>query len=105
MRIHTCYVCVFFLQDQDKEYVGFATLPNQVHRKTVKKGFTFTLMVAGQSSSISAYWDLIKAVIKTECNNTPVWGIALQAGFKKHHKSEWMLRQASVDRHYFVNRD
>ncbi|KAM4726956.1 septin-5-like isoform 2-T2 [Anableps anableps] len=36
-------------QDQDKEYVGFATLPNQVHRKTVKKGFTFTLMVAGET--------------------------------------------------------
>uniref|UniRef100_A0A8C9XKP8 Septin 4a n=1 Tax=Sander lucioperca TaxID=283035 RepID=A0A8C9XKP8_SANLU len=31
------------------EYVGFATLPNQVHRKTVKKGFTFTIMVAGVS--------------------------------------------------------
>lgn len=31
----------------DKEYVGFATLPNQVHRKSVKKGFDFTLMVAG----------------------------------------------------------
>ncbi|XP_072301904.1 septin-5-like isoform X1 [Eucyclogobius newberryi] len=36
-------------EDQDKEYVGFATLPNQVHRKTVKKGFTFTVMVAGES--------------------------------------------------------
>uniref|UniRef100_A0A672H0P1 Septin 4a n=1 Tax=Salarias fasciatus TaxID=181472 RepID=A0A672H0P1_SALFA len=43
------HVCVPLLQDQDKEYVGFATLPNQVHRKTVKKGFTFTLMVAGES--------------------------------------------------------
>lgn len=32
---------------QEKEYVGFATLPNQVHRKSVKKGFDFTLMVAG----------------------------------------------------------
>lgn len=32
----------------DKEYVGFATLPNQVHRKSVKKGFDFTLMVAGR---------------------------------------------------------
>ncbi|KAL7977553.1 hypothetical protein Chor_009502 [Crotalus horridus] len=31
----------------DKDYVGFATLPTQVHRKTVKKGFDFTLMVAG----------------------------------------------------------
>lgn len=38
---------LFLLQDQDKEYVGFATLPNQVHRKSVKKGFDFTLMVAG----------------------------------------------------------
>ncbi|KAM3869171.1 septin-5-like [Diretmus argenteus] len=36
-------------EDQEKEYVGFATLPNQVNRKTVKKGFTFTLMVAGES--------------------------------------------------------
>lgn len=29
--------------------MGFATLPNQVHRKSVKKGFDFTLMVAGTS--------------------------------------------------------
>ncbi|KAL7885142.1 hypothetical protein AOLI_G00079120 [Acnodon oligacanthus] len=34
---------------EDKQYVGFATLPNQVHRKSVKKGFDFTLMVAGES--------------------------------------------------------
>ncbi|KAJ8798680.1 hypothetical protein J1605_016483 [Eschrichtius robustus] len=33
----------------DKEYVGFAALPNQLHRKSVKKGFDFTLMVAGES--------------------------------------------------------
>lgn len=39
---------VTFLQDQDKEYVGFATLPIQANRKAVKKGFTFTLMVAGK---------------------------------------------------------
>nr|XP_046153711.1 septin-5-like isoform X1 [Oncorhynchus gorbuscha] len=36
-------------EDQDREYVGFATLPNQVHRKSVKKGFEFTLMVVGES--------------------------------------------------------
>uniref|UniRef100_A0A8C3CDG2 Septin-type G domain-containing protein n=1 Tax=Cairina moschata TaxID=8855 RepID=A0A8C3CDG2_CAIMO len=35
--------------DHEKQYVGFATLPNQVHRKSVKKGFDFTLMVAGES--------------------------------------------------------
>lgn len=32
--------------------MGFATLPNQVHRKSVKKGFDFTLMVAGET----AHW-------------------------------------------------
>ena len=30
-------------------YVGFANLPNQVHRKSVKKGFEFTLMIVGES--------------------------------------------------------
>lgn len=30
-------------------YVGFANLPNQVHRKSVKRGFEFTLMVVGES--------------------------------------------------------
>ena len=29
-------------------YVGFANLPNQVYRKSVKKGFEFTLMVVGE---------------------------------------------------------
>ncbi|XP_076836556.1 septin 4a isoform X1 [Brachyhypopomus gauderio] len=37
------------VENQDKDYVGFATLPNQVHKKQVKKGFAFTLMVAGES--------------------------------------------------------
>lgn len=34
-------------------YVGFANLPNQVHRKSVKKGFEFTLMVVGKFSILS----------------------------------------------------
>lgn len=29
-------------------YVGFANLPNQVHRKSVRKGFHFTAMVVGE---------------------------------------------------------
>lgn len=36
-------------QQETSGYVGFANLPNQVHRKSVKKGFEFTLMVAGES--------------------------------------------------------
>ncbi len=30
-------------------YVGFANFPNQWHRKSVKKGFSFNLMVVGES--------------------------------------------------------
>uniref|UniRef100_A0A4W5MF53 Septin 5 n=1 Tax=Hucho hucho TaxID=62062 RepID=A0A4W5MF53_9TELE len=37
---------------KEKEYVGFATLPNQVHRKSVKKGFDFTLMVSTLVNSL-----------------------------------------------------
>lgn len=29
-------------------YVGFANLPNQWHRKSVRKGFNFNVMVVGQ---------------------------------------------------------
>lgn len=29
-------------------YVGFVNLPNQVYRKSVKRGFEFTLMVVGE---------------------------------------------------------
>uniref|UniRef100_A0A8D1KMM4 Septin n=1 Tax=Sus scrofa TaxID=9823 RepID=A0A8D1KMM4_PIG len=46
---HSALTCPASAQDIDKQYVGFATLPNQVHRKSVKKGFDFTLMVAGES--------------------------------------------------------
>uniref|UniRef100_A0A8C1SV72 Septin n=1 Tax=Cyprinus carpio TaxID=7962 RepID=A0A8C1SV72_CYPCA len=40
------------IADQQKNlegYVGFANLPNQVYRKSVKRGFEFTLMVVGES--------------------------------------------------------
>lgn len=30
-------------------FVGFSNLPNQVHRKSVRKGFSFTAMVVGES--------------------------------------------------------
>ncbi|EGI69561.1 Septin-4 [Acromyrmex echinatior] len=34
---------------RDRDYIGFATLPEQVHRKSVKRGFEFTLMVLGET--------------------------------------------------------
>ena len=33
----------------DVDYIGFSNLPNQMHRKNVKKGLDFTLMVVGES--------------------------------------------------------
>jgi septin 7 len=36
-------------------YVGFANLPNQVHRKSVRKGFQFTVMVVGMSTLSSRF--------------------------------------------------
>lgn len=38
------------VKKQLQGYVGFANLPNQVHRKSVKKGFHFTVMVVGKLS-------------------------------------------------------
>uniref|UniRef100_A0A3Q2XRC0 Septin 4a n=1 Tax=Hippocampus comes TaxID=109280 RepID=A0A3Q2XRC0_HIPCM len=37
------------MDDREREYVGLAELPDQVRRKTARKGFAFTLMVAGES--------------------------------------------------------
>lgn len=34
---------------EDDEYIGFSTLAQQVHRKAVRRGFEFTLMVVGDT--------------------------------------------------------
>jgi len=44
-----------FSQPDLPGYVGFANLPNQVHRKSVKKGFEFTLLVVGWSACYICY--------------------------------------------------
>lgn len=38
--------------EDDPANLGFANLPDQMHRKAVKKGFNFTLMVVGKSHSL-----------------------------------------------------
>lgn len=39
-------------------YVGFANLPNQWHRKSVRKGFNFNVMVVGMApSAVFLDWD------------------------------------------------
>lgn len=46
--------------------MGFATLPNQVHRKSVKKGFDFTLMVAGQFPAAMNVQTRQKTFVRTD---------------------------------------
>ncbi|EPT04021.1 hypothetical protein FOMPIDRAFT_1022136 [Fomitopsis schrenkii] len=47
-------------------FVGFANLPNQVHRKSVRKGFQFTAMVVGESG-------LGKSTLINTLFNTPLY--------------------------------
>ncbi|KAK7505996.1 hypothetical protein BaRGS_00002718 [Batillaria attramentaria] len=37
------------VRKEEDEFIGFATLPDQVHRKAVRRGFDFTLMVVGET--------------------------------------------------------
>ncbi|KAE8282362.1 Septin-7 CDC10 protein-like protein [Larimichthys crocea] len=47
--LSTCLLSKTAQQKNLEGYVGFANLPNQVYRKSVKRGFEFTLMVVGES--------------------------------------------------------
>ena len=38
-----------------ENYIGFASLPNQVYRRSVKQGFEFTLMVVGKLLKLLIY--------------------------------------------------
>lgn len=40
-------ISVILNLQEDDEFIGFATLPDQVHRKAVKRGFEFSFMVVG----------------------------------------------------------
>lgn len=51
---YTCLVFLImlivtgYLLQKEEECIGFATLPDQIHRKVIKKGFHFTIMVVGK---------------------------------------------------------
>ncbi|XP_052801183.1 septin-2-like isoform X2 [Mya arenaria] len=38
-----------FPREEEDEYIGFASLPEQAHRKALRRGFNFTLMVVGET--------------------------------------------------------
>ena len=54
-------------------YVGFANLPNQVHRKSVKKGFEFTLMVVGECGLGKS--TLINSLFLTDLYPGKIWAV------------------------------
>ena len=73
-------------------YVGFANLPNQVHRKTVKRGFEFTLLVVGKF--ISNYSRLrsyvqdsmpLKPIVVISIGSLWLFGILLTYGVQVYH--------------------
>ena len=39
---------------KEEECIGFATLPDQIHRKVIKKGFHFTIMVVGKFEKVNS---------------------------------------------------
>jgi len=49
-------------------FVGFANLPNQWHRKSVRKGFSFNVMVVGVSSSSISSCACAPSDINTQVN-------------------------------------
>lgn len=50
-------------KDLDKN-VGFSDLPNQIHRKTIKKGFEFSLMVVGKILFRSFFMSIANVSVK-----------------------------------------
>lgn len=44
-------------------YVGFANLPNQWHRKSVRKGFNFNVMVVGKFQSFPLFFSSLVNVL------------------------------------------
>ena len=52
-------------------YVGFANLPNQVHRKSIRKGFQFTCMVVG--TFLAALFSLFADHPTFSHQVNPVW--------------------------------
>lgn len=48
-------------------FVGFANLPNQWHRKSVRKGFNFNVMVVGESALLFARDCWLSLRLKWQC--------------------------------------
>jgi hypothetical protein len=47
-----------------QETIGFSTLPDQIHRKTLKRGFEFTLMVVGMYSNLQSLFFFLMKIMR-----------------------------------------
>lgn len=66
----SAYLGFFSQQQKNLEgYVGFASLPNQVYRKSVKRGFEFTLMVVGKRTVFLRAECILRACVPTHHRN------------------------------------
>ena len=86
-------------------YVGFANLPNQWHRKSVRKGFNFNVMVVGQFSlqcramRSSLHLLLIAAVLQaSRVLENPHLSIPSSIPLSTHHGNEKDLAWTSCQR-------
>ena len=69
-------------------YVGFANLPNQWHRKSVRKGFNFNVMVVGKTPASSEQMYPLSYVVKVNLVLVnPLWSILSSILLYTHQES------------------
>merc|ERR1712157_283943 len=79
-----------------RESVGFATLPNQIHQKAIRRGFEFSLMVCGESG-------LGKSTLLNSLFLTNIYDVQYPGPSKRAaktvavHETEIKLEEAGVE--------